>query len=712
MTTAIFAPEWDHFTLTTINEGDGINVAPSFGIRSTITLAPNETDIMMSSEDRAALTSIYRDGASVAHTDITGGVRLPATSHTSIITLTRSGTPTFQVFVGQLPPGLTISSTGRLKGIVANIPSKQTTVYRFGLRATFAGKSADIVTQWSAIPADQTINWNYDTLPALTTDHDLATQPFYYMGEFKRGQTVDIVLDIINPDATPLAVLKRIPNTVLIGDDIFLNQFPMGLTTADNPFTISGFIPAEAVPGRYYVELYVDEPMPLQPIVLGFNLLGDSFDQFTAVNKLVWQTPAALGSFKEGQKSDITLVAEINTGEVSYALAPGSLSLPIGMVLAENGELQGKFPHADATFEFTVKATSGRFIAIKTFRFSVTSIFLTAKSLTASLLISGDEKSYWTTAASALTDHYRPDDPHFTPRSSITVIRGLKNAPLSDLPYGKPIELLLGPYKVAQMVRNGVAVYDVVYRDVIDPMARAGGFVANTQSIIPEIVTYPQNPEIKITDASIHNFRCDLVQHLELNSAIQKLEIGELLDEWATSYKPITVIAYLKPGTAAAQIGSLSYGSKPIGSVVRFDRLLLDDGTTSYFYFLGYDHNDPTAIVAGVPLTPSNFQIDGLTDSQATGVFPQPTLTWTARESEVEYRLDIYNIDVLLRSETLEGTSYRYSSTLQSVDDQPGYVRFVLVAKRGDLVSPLVTATALLHAGWGYAWGLRYGGLV
>jgi hypothetical protein len=710
MQTVTFKPAWKPFDIPASVEGSGVNFPVAYEIEAVLSLESGENSFAISQEDALALTLVTRDNEDVSYTISDGVMTLPMMDRPTIVYMTRSGTPTFSVFAGDLPPGAVLSA-GRIRGIMGNIPSKKPVVFRFGLRCQFGAYRADAIRAWTVAPADQSILWNYATLPPAVRS-SLATQPYYSFGEVRRGQTIEYDIDIYNPDATYLDVLTRAPSAVVEGANIY-SGFPLGITVKSEPFSIQGFIPAEAKAGDYFMELWVDEPLPLPPIIVHFKLLGDSFDTFTAINRIEWQTPKALGLCREGDLSTLSVRAINTTGDpVSYALASGSLSLPVGLLLDAEGNIRGRMPHVEATtqFEITVKASSDRFVASRTFSFSVKKHFDTGKNIWVSLPLSGQVKRDWKQLGTKLTSLYRPSDPNFATATEVNVIRGLKSKPITALPYAKPFNVFVGAYKYATITHEGVPVYDVIYRPLIDPMDKSGGFVANTPDVIPTPVTYPQNASIEIVEASINNVRRDLAFRLGLDSSSSRLLEGELLDAWQTAYEPMLVVGYVMPGTARAQLLTLSYGNMPIGTSVMFDRLLIKDGSNSYYYYMGSGDQNPTQVIVGTPLAPIDMRIDGVDVAHANSRYPEPTFSWVAQEADVIYTIELYSGDTLLRQEETTGTIFRYTKVMQNVDANPGHAKVVVRSMRGDLRSPAVIGYALMHAGWGISWGLRYGG--
>ena len=723
-----FEPTWDAFNLSTAFETTGVNVALPFAIRATVMLAPNENTIEISEADAAAITSVKKDGVTEVYTLVNGILTVAASPNKEcLVEIERSGEVVYSIFAGQMVPGVSLAN-GRLAGIVGNIPFTTTHTYRFGLRGEWNGLAADIVKTWDAAPADNQLTWNTDTLPEPQTDALLVSgRSFYTIGEFRRGQTIEIGIDIYNPDGTPLAVQFRPVSEMVSSTSHFSGSLPLGLTISNNPFVISGFIPAEAVAGDYFVEAFIDEPLGPTPIILHAKLLGDQFDKGTAVNHLIWQTATDLGTAVEGLASTLSITA-VNTGggPVKYRLAAGSRQLPSGLVLTDNGEIQGEVPHvsADTVIIFSAKATSGAYVAQKQFTFRILRSFESDRHVTAFLPLSGPTRRTWHSYGSQIDANrlYRPTDAHFgIPSSRILLLRGLRNSP-TTLDYDRPFYLIAGEFKVAQMIHDGQYICDVIYREFFDPKSHAGGFVAGSD-VIADPVFYPEDHNVQIFEGTVHNLRADLVTKVGLNAPIDKQRIlglngGEILEPWMTcpqidgkptGFIAAAVVAYLLPDQGKYVIRSLTYGSIAIGAMVSFDRLTVEDGQDTHQYYFGWRAKASTLSLKPDPV--SDLRVDGIPVGLDTSLHANPQLTWAYSRNDVTFTLRFYNSgNNLLRTVSgLTNKSFIYSAAMQTQDGSPGHVFVEVTAVFSGLESVTTEASIRLRSGYGIAWGFQWG---
>jgi hypothetical protein len=731
----IFKPVWDSFNLPDVAETIGVNIPSKLALRATVMLDPGETVVRISEDDSAAVIKVSKDGEEQLAYSLENGLLTvaPTFDDVSVLEVERSGAVTYSVFVGQIVPGITISATGRLRGIVGNIPFKEPHFYRFGLRATWEGMVADVIKEWLATPVDNQLTWNIDTLPAPQTDSSKVTgRTFHTIGEFRRGQKVEVGIDLFNPDFTNVEVEMRSFSGMVANSRHYGGALPTGLSISNNPFVISGFIPAEALAGDYFFEVFVNEPYGPTPIILHIKLLGDQFDDFTAINRITWTTEPNLGSIKEGLPCLFRVSATNSTGQaVTYRLAPGSRPLPTGLALTTTGEIRGRAPHvaSDVVANFSVKATSGPFVSTQAFSMKVLKTFEEPNHLTVSLPLSGPTRRSWQAYATQIPSNrrFRSNDPSFgSAKPDILLVRGLRNRPLENLEYDKAFELIVGPFKSAKVIDNGIHVYDVIYRDFFDPMHGAGGFIPGDANVVESPVFYPQNPAIRINEGTVRNIRSDLVTKVGLASKAPKRRVlgllgGELLDRWMTTpqedgktigFVTAGIIDYVQAGRGATLVKTLTYGDIPVGTSISFDRLLVQGPQVTYHYHLGWGNNNDGNIELSPPLAPVDYRVDGVPIDLDNGMHPLPTLSWSPSETAaVTYTLRFYNAGTLIRTETgLTSTSFTYSSAMQAEDDNPAHLFVDLTAEQDERVSTALRASVRLRAGWGYAWGFRYGG--
>lgn len=738
MKTAVFLPVWGAFNPDPVTESMGIRLPLPVSVRALINLDPGEDRVLLTAADAPFVTTFWKDR--VIENSISfephesGGTVVtftPTMDDVGILEIAREAELTCSIFAGSMVPGLTTAGA-TITGVVSNIPFKQPTNYRFGIRVHWEEEVADAMVNWLVTPLDNQISWNYDILPTPSSSPDISRQ-FHTLGEFKRGQLVEIIFDFYNPDNTPFDILIRESEALTPDEDSFDGSLPEGLEITNNPFIIKGFIPAEAIPGDYYFEAYSEEPMAPTPIVLHIRILESSFDTFTAVNRLTWVSPDHLGTIIEGHPCHLSVKAQhSNFDPVTYQLAAGSRPLPVGLTLAPNGELRGLTPHvpADANFEFTVKASSGLYVATKKFTFRIKSSFILTEHLTVSLPLSGDIRRAWEDHALGidLGRRFRRDDPLFgraLPR--IMLIRGLRKLPIPQLDFDEPFKLIVGPVKVAKAVVDGVHIYDVIYREFFDPMQHAGGFVASDTDVIESPAIYPQDPSVIIHEGTLNNLRKELALKVGLNAPpAKRLKLGvnggELLDQWMLTkqsdgkvpgYVGCAIVDYILPGQAQYILDTvnLNIATLPVGSSVEFDRLLVEDGYAPFQRIFGSDEDSLAFQVK--PMAPLNLRVDGIPAGEGLAInHPTPQLTWQAPQPGVTFKLKIYDgAGALLRTENdITGLNFYYEPNLQTADGNPGTATVEVFSVKDGVESDPSTITFVLFGGWGRSYGFRWGG--
>jgi hypothetical protein len=136
----------------------------------------------------------------------------------------------------------------------------------------------------------------------------------------------------------------------------------------------------------------------------------------------------------------------------------------------------------------------------------------------------------------------------------------------------------------------------------------------------------------------------------------------------------------------------------------------------------------------GRPYPPGDVKVDGTSIYLlGTTVVPEPDLTWTHRdrllqadvlvshteasvgpEAGTTYTARVFGSDgvTLLREEDLiAGTTWQYDATMQTADGSPGGVWMELESERDGLASyQAYRFFVVLNTGYGYGYGLNYGG--
>lgn len=132
------------------------------------------------------------------------------------------------------------------------------------------------------------------------------------------------------------------------------------------------------------------------------------------------------------------------------------------------------------------------------------------------------------------------------------------------------------------------------------------------------------------------------------------------------------------------------------------------------------------------PYPPADLKIDGTSVFAHSGEHPEPVFTWSHRdrvlqedqivshtdpsigpEAGVTYTFRIYTLggDLLRAESGIDAATWTYTTAMQTADSAPSVVRIEVESVRDGLASfQRYSFNVLLNSGWGYGYGLNYGG--
>ena len=267
---------------------------------------------------------------------------------------------------GQLPAGLTISSTGLISGFITPLSPIDAT----------AGFSRDGqgFDEYSFDFSTQSVNSNYEFTLEVTdgTYSQLRTFTIYvYSKNSLTADTTDITADntFVTADATPsrLPIITNPQGSIgtvrndnwfayqFIGLDLDGDQINFelifgagdsagipGLTLDQNSGWLYGYIPALGLTENTY-QFTVRISKDIDPLI--FNEYQYSLSVVGAIDTdITWLTPSDLGTINNGATSTLYVKA-INVAGISlqYQLLSGSTSnLPQGLELLSSGDIAGR----------------------------------------------------------------------------------------------------------------------------------------------------------------------------------------------------------------------------------------------------------------------------------------------------------------------------------------------------------------------------------
>ena len=521
---------------------------------------------------------------------------------------------------GQLPPGLTISTSGVISGyIIPNIPPGGTpgysvpgqgydeypydfttestsTNYQFTLKVT-NGQSTDI----------RTFSIYVYALSAMTADNTYITAD----NTFITADVSPLIPPIITTPTGSIGI-TRSDNFFAFqfaGIDFNGNQFryiadttPPGLTLDPTSGWLYGYIPAGGIDITTYPFIVRAQEWPSHPEVISVPY-NYSLTITGPVNAdIIWLTPSDLGTIDNGDTSTLYVEAVNVSGlPLTYQLLSGSDSrLPQGLQLLTSGHIAGRvsfdtftLDSGTTTFDatthtnttvipqpttfdmvctFTVNATSvnGLVNVDKTFSIRVIrrynepydNLYIQAmppqndRDLIASLV---QNKTIFPPDLI-----YRNDDPNFGVASRVIYDHayGLTAATYDDYVASLDLNhywknLVLGEIKTAQALDDlGNVLYEVVYSEVIDNLVNNRGESVGKSVNLP--FALPGDTQIVYPNALV-DMRTQVIDTVgQVSNVLPRWMLSKQADGRVLGFTPAWVIAYTNPG----QSGQIAYNIK------------------------------------------------------------------------------------------------------------------------------------------------------
>lgn len=548
------------------------------------------------------VTTVTVDGNPVAYTVVGSTLSLaaPLTAN-RVVEVVRAAPLRFSLLNGELPPGVVLRPDGSLYGRAPNVPNGQPTTFRFTARVTGTAKR-DRTFSLTIAPVPEAPLWNIDALPAETTDDDLGVS-YRHIATLRRGQGFAYALDAVDPDAEP--VIARVTGVAgLDADDVFNGELPVGIQFFSDRRLFYGVVSPDSVPGRYF--LAVELVGSATPLVLMIEVLAALEETVAAPIVVVWETPPGLlGTVTEAYPCSLSVRASATDASqpVTYGLSPQSGPLPPGITLdATTGDLIGVASRVDRPLNYPVivRASVGSAFVDLAVTIRVEPVFA-SDVLDMYLRLQNIHRVPWLNRYRSIIPVdavYRPDDSGFgiIAEPCIHLVRGLDATGdaaaalmgASGTPgawsadHHTPVSLVLGRHRITQVVdAGGTVIYEMLYREIADPQARAGGFSRTAGGAVTRTpVAYPQSGSLYVFPNSLGNIRADLVADLGFATndpeKRYRLENGiEPLPLWMRDgFVPALPIAHIKPGMGDAVLAVINNddGFEDDGFVLGFDR--------------------------------------------------------------------------------------------------------------------------------------------
>lgn len=407
---------------------------------------------------------------------------------------------------------------------------------------------------------------------------------------------------------------------------------PAGLTLNRETGWFYGYISTQQLAQvEYNFAVYVYKKN--DPTIRSDNVLFTITVVNDLAGAIIWQTPSNLGKIETGAISELAIESTNSVGiNVNYSLTSNS-SLPQGLKLLENGLIVGRasFEYTsydngtttfdqnirelgsrldpvtfDQTYTFTVVASSpgGDVSASRTFSITIDPVdFAPYESLYLKANPGLDDKNLFASIVKNTdvippADVYRNGDPYFGLSQDIRMLllSGIQASSAADYVeamsrnhYRK--ELKFGEAKVSKAYDiNQKVLYEVVYYELDDYGETASGSVSSSinlnNKINRNITVDSQSVTVDSTYQTLDGAGDNIIfpnSLINMRNQIKNqlgMNVREVLPKWMSNrqadgsiigWKPVAVLAYVKPGTGDRILFNLKRRTDLDQKLISFD---------------------------------------------------------------------------------------------------------------------------------------------
>jgi hypothetical protein len=447
----------------------------------------------------------------------------------------------YEIVRGELPPGVTMSNTGLISGIVQLTEDQlaeprggfdnrdedyDDVVYDLTINTRSISKSFDFIVRVSdgssSITQDNSIfvysadYWRIDNSQikadmnqiggsTLSVDFSSNRRPIFKtasnLGTFRHDNNVAIKIDV--EDFDPLQ--SDLEYTLISG------SLPSGLSVNLTSGEITGTLGRQSAIEDDFtftiranrvvstgISVFTDQEFTLK--VIGDIDIGIAFSTPTIIGTLKADIPSTLSIEAVAQEQDRVLDYTITSG-----------SLPTGITLSPQGNLIGTIDPSDfedstRSFTFTVTvsdqyqsaATSKEFIL----KIDIPFTTIEYGNMTGHATSLIDQNIFYSIAQDPNINSadyiYRGEDPNFGMRSKpdMLMMAGLEAQTLTTFQQQMeqnhaPKKVFFGDIKTAKAKENGVVKYEVVYIDIVDNLVGESGTAVANSIAIRSVVNKP-----------------------------------------------------------------------------------------------------------------------------------------------------------------------------------------------------------------------------
>jgi len=445
----------------------------------------------------------------------------------------------YEIVSGELPPGITMSKTGLVSGIV-----ELTDDQKFGERGGFDASNEDYDdVVYDKTVSSKSISKNFEFVVRVSDGTSFVEQTnsiFVYSADFWRVSNTALTIDVTQIDGSPLTMDysgNRRP-VFRTGSDLGTFRHDNSFVTkidvedfdplqGDLTYTVqSGALPSgvqiDSSTGELYGTLarqsavektYTFTIRATRVVSTGVSVFTDQEFTMKVIGQIdigiAFSTPTVIGTLTADIPSTLSIVAVAeNTDRVlSYTVSSGSL--PPGITLSEQGNLIGTIDASDFTdstrsFEFTV-TVSDQYQAVghgKTFTLKVDIPYTQEEygNMTGHATSFIDQNIFYNIAQDPSINSseyiYRGEDKNFgmKVKPEMLMMSGLKAQTLTAFQNQMsqnhaPKQLYFGDIKTAQAKEDDVVKYEVVYIEVKDNLVNNKGEAVSNEITLRDSIT-------------------------------------------------------------------------------------------------------------------------------------------------------------------------------------------------------------------------------
>ena len=447
----------------------------------------------------------------------------------------------YEIVQGSLPPGVTMSKTGLISGIV-----QLTEDQRYGARGGYDANQEDYDdVVYDRTVTTKSISKNFDFIVRVSDGTSYVEQNnsiFVYSADFWRVSNTQITIDATEIDSSPLTMdlsANRRPvfrtasdlgtfrhdNQVVIKIDvedfdplqadleysIQSGALPTGLSIDINSGEIYGQLARQAA-----VEVdYSFTVRANRVVATGINVFTDQAFTMKVIGEIdigiAFTTPTVIGTLTADIPSTLAIeaVAEETDRVLSYSITSGAL--PTGITLSEQGNLIGTIDPSDFTdstrsftFTLTVSDQYQSAATSKEFTLNINIPYTQTEygNMTGHATSFIDQNIFYNIAQDPNINSpayiYRPEDSNFGMRvkPDMLMMAGLEAQTLTEFQQQMeqnhaPKTLYFGDLKTAIAKEGTTTKYEVVYIEIKDNLVNKNGQAVSSSITLRDAVVKP-----------------------------------------------------------------------------------------------------------------------------------------------------------------------------------------------------------------------------